>query len=73
MDTRIPNVGKPIDRKTILALEIMSRSALDPLNDPTIQGSFATAASGQHARTATGAAELPFGAAVQLDMVLLLA
>jgi hypothetical protein len=25
---------------------------------------------GRHARTATGAAQLPFGAAVQLDMVL---
>ena len=28
---------------------------------------------GRHARTATGAAQLPFGAAVQIDMVLRLA
>ena len=28
---------------------------------------------GRHARTATGAAQLPFGAAVQLDLVLRLA
>ena len=55
------------------------RSAPDFLDQPTVIDGASDllvalfGEAGRHARTATGASQLPFGAAVQLDMVLRLA